>query len=158
MSHSHNLDGVGNEFPAGQGIFHARMSHGNAVANPDGGEFHRRAAGYSYPRLHVLRNDIQVNMAGYDLIGGIYHADEGTGDLFVRVPHSLKQRTVGRPLNALFHCVTAHIASLLTYTYLYLLILTYFFLRSGRRERTAEPACHISLFLMTSSSFCSFSR
>src|SRR3990172_6455798 len=148
MSHSHNLDGVGNEFPAGQGIFHARMSHGNAVANPDGGEFYRRTAGHSYTRLHIFRNYIQMNMAGYDLIGGIYHADEGTGDLFVRVPHSLEQRTVGRPLESLFHDVTAHIASLLTY----------FFLRSGRRERTAAPACHISLFLMTSSSFCSFSR
>ena len=29
---------------------------------------------------------------------------------------------------------------------------------SGRNDRTAAPARHISEFLMTSSSFCSFSR
>ena len=34
-----------------------------------------RTAGYSYTRLHIFRNHIQVNMAWYNLIGGIYHAD-----------------------------------------------------------------------------------
>ena len=38
------------------------------------------------------------------------------------------------------------------------LYLIYFFRRSGRRARRVAPACHISLFLMTSSSACNFSR
>ena len=42
----HDFHGIGDQLAAAQGIFHADVIHGDAVADADGGKFHRRAAGH----------------------------------------------------------------------------------------------------------------
>ena len=44
MGDGHDFNRIGNDFATAQGVLHADMIHGNAVANPDGTEFDGRAA------------------------------------------------------------------------------------------------------------------
>ena len=45
MGRGHDLDGVGDELPGGQGIFHAGVVHGQAVADADDPELQGGAPG-----------------------------------------------------------------------------------------------------------------
>ncbi len=50
MGRGHDLDGVGDDLPGGQGIFHAGVVHGQAVADADDPELQGGAAIASAPR------------------------------------------------------------------------------------------------------------
>ncbi len=79
------------EFPGGQGIFHALVVHGQAVADADDPELQGRAPGQAHPGGGRLGNLIQVDVAGDEFVEGIGDADEGTVDLPVRQAHGLKK-------------------------------------------------------------------
>jgi hypothetical protein len=46
MGGGHHFNGVGDQFPAAQRVFHADVIHGDAVADADDTELHRGAAGH----------------------------------------------------------------------------------------------------------------
>ena len=73
----HGFDAVGDDLPAGQGILHAGVPHGNAVADADGVELKRDAAGLTDGLLNEVRHLVQVHVAWDDFIEGIADADEG---------------------------------------------------------------------------------
>ena len=76
VRHGHGLYAVGDELTAGQGIHHALVRHGNAVADGDGGELHGHAARHENALLRRVGNAAQVEVAGNDLIEGVHNADE----------------------------------------------------------------------------------
>ena len=104
----HGLGGVGNEIPGDQGVLHADVAHGDAVAHGDGGELHRRAAGGADARLDGLGDLVEVHVAGDDLVVGAHHADEGALQLLLGVAQGVEQGAVGGALHALRHVVAAH--------------------------------------------------
>ena len=110
VGHGHDLDGVGDELAARQGVLHALVAHGDAVADADGGKLHGRAAGHADARLHMLGDGAQVDVPGDDLVVGVDDPDQGTCDLLVGVAHGLEEGPVGRPLNAFFHQVASHVS------------------------------------------------
>jgi len=112
VGHGHGFDGIGDEFPGSQRVFHPCVPHGDPVANPDGRKLHRRPAGEPNPRLDVVGDDPQVDVARDDFVGGVDDADDRPPDLFVRISHGLEQGAVGRPLQALLHQVAAHVSLL----------------------------------------------
>ena len=63
MSHGHDFDGIRDQLPAGQGILHALMVHGDPVADADGAKFDRCASGQAHPGLNGFGDFIQVDMA-----------------------------------------------------------------------------------------------
>ena len=58
---------VGNQLAAGQGILHARMSHGDAVVDADRVEDERHAAGLADALLDELAHLVQMDVAGNDV-------------------------------------------------------------------------------------------
>ena len=99
MGHDHGLGGVGDQVPGDQGVLHAHMTHGDAVAHGDGGEHNGGAPGGPDPGLHRLGDLIQVHVAGHDLVIGADHAHQGAGELLVRIAQGVQQRTVGGALH-----------------------------------------------------------
>ena len=77
--------------PGDQGVLHADVAHGDAVAHGDGGELHRRAAGGADARLDGLGDLVQVHVAGDDLVVGAHHADEGALQLLLGVAQGVEQ-------------------------------------------------------------------
>ena len=69
VSHGHDFDRIGNQFPTRQGVAHPLMIHGNAVADADSAELDRGAAGKTDPRLHRFGNLVEVDMSRNDFIG-----------------------------------------------------------------------------------------
>ena len=108
MGRGHDFDGIGDQLPAGQGIFHAGVAHGDAVTDADRGKCHRRSACHSDSRLHILRNSVEMYMAGNNFVGRIYYPDYRPGQLFVGIAHGLEERSVRRSLKTLFHKITSH--------------------------------------------------
>ena len=108
VGHGHDLDGVGDELPGGQGIFHALVVHGQAVADADDPELQGGAAGQAHPRLGGLGDLVQVEMAGDEFVKGIGHADDGLVDLPVGEAHGLEQGAVGVFFQTQFHQIAAH--------------------------------------------------
>ena len=119
MGHGHGLGGVGDQVPGDQGVLHADVAHGDAVAHGDGGELHRGAAGGPDAGLHRLGDLVQVHVAGDDLVVGAHHADEGPLQLLLGVAQGIEQGAVGGALNPL-GCI---FADLLHNKYLLLLSL-----------------------------------
>ena len=104
----HGLGGVGDQVTGDQGVLHADVAHGDAVAHGNGGELHRSAAGGADTRLHGLGDLVQIHVAGHDLIVGAHHADEGTLQLLLGVAQSIEQGAVGGAFHALGNIVAAH--------------------------------------------------
>ncbi len=70
------LDGVGDHLAADQRGLHPLGAHGDAVADGDGVELHRRAARGPDALLHLFREPAEVEVAGHGLGPGAGHADE----------------------------------------------------------------------------------
>ncbi len=70
------FDAVGDEFARGQGILHAGVAHGDAVANGDGVEFHGDAAGVFDALLEEGADFIEVAVAGDEAFVRVANADE----------------------------------------------------------------------------------
>ena len=108
MGRGHDLDGVGDDLPGGQGIFHAGVVHGQAVADADDPELQGGAAIQTHPGLGRLGDLVQVDVPGDELVIGIGHADNGLVDLPVGQSHGLEEGPMGIFFQALFHQVAAH--------------------------------------------------
>ena len=64
MRSEHNLNRIRNKLTGAEAVFHALMIHCDTVANTDGVEFKRNAAGISDSRFNLLCNFIKVHMTG----------------------------------------------------------------------------------------------
>src|SRR5665648_300110 len=72
----HGFDGVGDELAAGQGVEHAQMVHGDAVADAHDAELQGHAAGAAHAGLDGLDDAAQVHVTGHDFAEGVGDADE----------------------------------------------------------------------------------
>ena len=108
MGRGHDFDGVGDDLPGGQGIFHALMMHGQAVADADDPELQGGAAGQAHPGLGGLGDLVQVDVAGNEFVEGIGHPDDGLVNLPVGEAHGLEERAVRVLLQTQFHQIAAH--------------------------------------------------
>ena len=108
MGHEHGLHAVADQLTGSQGILHAHMAHGDAVAHADGGDQDRCAACHLNACLDSVGDLIQIHMAGHDLAVCAHHADERTLQLFRGVTQCIKQAAVRRTLRTLGHVVTSH--------------------------------------------------
>ena len=111
MGQRHTLRGIRNQIPGHQGILHADMSHGNTVADSNGREHHRGAAGHGNAQLHGIHNLIQVHMARNYLIIGTNNTHQRLSHLFLCHTKSIKQGPVGRLLHTCLNCITFHVVS-----------------------------------------------
>ena len=73
----HGFDAVGDEFAAGEGVFHAGVAHGDAVIDSDGVEFKGDPPCRPDGLAHLAAHHIQVGMAGDDLDEGVTDGNEG---------------------------------------------------------------------------------
>ena len=108
VGHGHGLGGVGDQVAGDQGIFHAHMAHGDAVAYGDGGELHGGAAGGADAGFDGFGDLVQIHVAGNDFVIGADHADQRALQLFLGVSQSVEQGAVWGGRNAFFDYVTAH--------------------------------------------------
>ena len=77
MGGEHDLDGIGDELPGGQGVLHAGVVHGQAVADPDGAELKGDAAGVADAGLNRLGHRIQMGVTGDVIAFGVDHRHKG---------------------------------------------------------------------------------
>ena len=108
MRHRHDFDGVGNDFAASQRVLHAGVIHGDAIADPDGAEFNRGAAGHVDPVFNGLGDAVQVGVAGNNRVGGVGDANQGALDFHVRVADGFEQGSMGGPFDAFLDIVAVH--------------------------------------------------
>ncbi len=83
MRARHALDAVGDDLPGGQRILHALVTHRDAVADADGVEFDRSAAGGEYAVLDGAGDCLEVDVARYDLVERVDDTDDGFSELAV---------------------------------------------------------------------------
>ena len=105
MGHDHGLGGIGDQVPGDQGVFHAHVAHGDAVAHGDGREFDGRAAGGADPGFHRLHDLVDIHVPGHDLVEGADHAHQGTFQLFFGKAQSVEQAAVGRAARSQLHLI-----------------------------------------------------
>ena len=108
VSFSHRLDGIADELAAGQRVFHAFVSHGDAVADADGRKFHRGPAGQEDSFLNGLSYAVQEKVARNQLVLCVYDADERTVDFLSHISHSVKERTDRRSARSLLDLIAVH--------------------------------------------------
>ena len=90
-----------------QGIFHADMAHGDAVAHADGRDQNGRAARHADTGFDGVGQLIQVHVAGHDLAVGADDADQRAFEFLRRVAQRIEQAAVGRALGAFFDIIAA---------------------------------------------------
>ena len=108
MGHGHTFRAVTDQISCYQGIFHADVSHGDAVAYGDGGEYNGGAAGHGNAHFYRFHNFIQVHMPRNDFIIGADNTDEGTLSFLFRYSQRIKQTSVGCLLHSCFYRITSH--------------------------------------------------
>ena len=100
MGQHHGLGGIGDQVPGDQGILHAHVAHGDAVAHGDGREFDGRAPGGADAGFHRLHDLVDVHMTGHDLVEGADHAHQRALQLFLGEAQGVQQTAVGRAARA----------------------------------------------------------
>ena len=89
-SHRDSLDGVRDELAARERVLHARVPHGDAVADADGRELDRRAAGCRDAELGRLCDLAQVDVARDDLVEGIADANQRLLEVLRTIAHGME--------------------------------------------------------------------
>ena len=105
----HRLHGVGNDLAAGQGILHARVSHGNAVVDADRVEDERHAAGRADALLDVDAHLVQMDVAGNDVGIAVANGDERLAEIVVGHAGGAEQAAVRCAGIAQFDDVGTHV-------------------------------------------------
>ena len=76
LAESYGFDGIGDNFPADQGRFHALGAHGDAVADGDGAKLEGGSFALADAVLDGGGNAVQVDVAWGDVAGQVGHGDE----------------------------------------------------------------------------------
>jgi hypothetical protein len=77
------FDGIGNDLAAYQRGLHSFRAHGDAIADGDGVELHRRAAGFANAARDVHRQFAQMEVAGHGADPRIGDSDNGLFQILV---------------------------------------------------------------------------
>ena len=96
----HGLGGVSDQVTGDEGVLHALMAHGDAVADGNGGEDDGGAAGHGDAQLNGVNDLIQIDVAGNDLVIGADNGDEGALLFFLGQAKGVVKAAVGRILCA----------------------------------------------------------
>ena len=97
----HQFDGIGNDFAADQRGLHAFGAHGDAIADGDGVELHRRAAGCANAFLYLDGQLAQVVVARHGFDPGVGDSDDGLGKVGIGEPDAFQHGARGRAVTAL---------------------------------------------------------
>ena len=108
MGGTHAFNRVGNNFTAGQRIFHTGMSHSDTVADCDSIEFVGDTACFADFFTDDLTDFLQMTMSGYDVGIGVANTDERFFDVFGFDAGSHHQSAVRGSLQTCFHSITSH--------------------------------------------------
>ena len=106
--HRDGLDGVRNQFAAREGVFHPRVPHGNAVADPDGREFNRRSASCCYTKLYSFCDRIQVKVPRNNLVERIADTNQRLSEILGAISVCMKKRAMCTACRSLFYDITSH--------------------------------------------------
>ena len=87
---------------------HTVVIHGQAVANANSRKGERGAAGQPDAGLGRLGDGVQMDVAGYDLVGRIDDANNRAFHLFLGQTEGVEQGTVGSFFQTFFKSKTAH--------------------------------------------------
>ena len=90
MGHQHGLHAVADQLAGGQGVFHAHMAHGDAIADTNGGDQDGGAARHLHTGLDGIGDLIQIHVAGHDLAVSADHADQRALQLLGGVTQCVK--------------------------------------------------------------------
>ena len=101
------LYAVRDQLTACQRIFHADVTHGNAVAYADGRNEHRRTACHANACLNSIRDLIEVDMARDDLGICRNHTDDRLLHFLVGHTAGAQQRTVRHALGSCSDVITS---------------------------------------------------
>jgi hypothetical protein len=105
MGLEHGFDGIGNDFPAGERVFHAVVSHRNTIANTNGVEHKGHSSGFADTLFDELSDIVQMNMSRYDVHMGTDNSNEGFTKVFFVNSASAEQSSVRRTSIALFDSI-----------------------------------------------------
>ena len=103
-----DLHRIGDELAAGQGVLHARVVHGQPVADADGIALEGRATGHADAGFDRVGDLAQPDVAGDRFVIRVDHADEGLVYFPVGTAQRPQQRAVRRPFHASFDDVAFH--------------------------------------------------
>ena len=101
MCQRHRLGGIGNQLAGSQRVFHADVSHGNAVTDADGRNLDGSASRHTDTGFYRLCDLVQMKMSRDNLAVGRYDADQRAVKLLLGIAESIEERTVRRALHAL---------------------------------------------------------
>ena len=105
MCSRETLGRIRNEVSRDERILHARVPHGNAVADRNGRDHDRHTARLCDAELHGIDNLIEVHVARDNFIVGRDDADERLLHLLLGKTECIKQRAVGCLLHPRFHVI-----------------------------------------------------
>ena len=108
VGHDHGFGGVGDQVAGDEGILHADVPHGDAVAHGDGREHDGRAARGADTGLDGLGDLVEVHVAGDNLVIRADHADQRARQLLVRIAQGIQKAAVRRALHAGFDLLRTH--------------------------------------------------
>ena len=108
VGHEHRLDAVADQLAAGKGVFHAHMSHGDTVADADGGNEDGGAARHANACLDGIGDLVEVGVAGDNLAVGGNNADQRAVQFLRGVAQRIEQAAVRCPLGAFFDIIAVH--------------------------------------------------
>ena len=96
MGVDHVFDRVGNEFPRGQAVEHARVTHGDAVVDGDGVKLAADSSSLGNGPGHQLAHVLEVHMARDKLGEGIGNGNKGLAEVFLFDPGGAPQGACAR--------------------------------------------------------------
>ena len=96
MGRKHNFDGIRNQLSRAEGIFHALMVHGQAVADADGVELKGDSACVADTGLHGLANLPQMAVTRDIIAGGVDNRHKRPLHLILTDTQGSQKGTVGR--------------------------------------------------------------
>jgi hypothetical protein len=94
MSFGHDLDRIGDDLARHQGVIHAFVIHGNAVAHAYHVELQRDAPGLIHTELDLLRNGVEMHMTRNQLVERVGDTDERLADVFPCYAERMQQRAM----------------------------------------------------------------
>ena len=104
----HRLDGVGDQLAAGQRVVHARVVHGDAVADAHHAELERHAAGAAHAGLDGVDDAAQMHVPGHHFAERVGDADERPLHLGVADAQGAQQRAVRGTRDSVLDLVASH--------------------------------------------------
>ena len=87
MTADHQFDGIGHDFTADQGGFHALRAHADTVRYDDAIKFEGDPTGLADTRFNLFGKITQMQIAWGDLGPGIRDGDERFGEILIPKPH-----------------------------------------------------------------------